>query len=175
MQVAQRSSNVTGVTLNNPIRVTASGGHTVTNGQKVTFIEIVGTIQINSNTYFAKYIDANNVDLYRDPALTDGIDGTLSGAYGTYLSGGKMKYGGGFRDQFQSGQYVTVVGMANNPTAGSNVQFSNISDTVFKLVSITNLLGQGPYSATLQVSPNVSVSQAPAHYQDTTIRIRYSQ
>ena len=107
--------------------------------------------------------------------MNDGIDGTLSGAYGSYLSGGKLKYGGGFRDQFQSGQYVDVVGMANKPVAGSNVQFSNISGTVFKLVSVTNLIGQGPYSATLQVSPNVAVSDAPAHFQDTTIRIRYSQ
>ena len=168
-------TNITGITLNNPIRVTASGGHTVQQGAKVKITEVVGTIEINDNTYFAKVIDANNIDLFRDPDLNDGIDGTLSGAYGTYLSGGKIKYGGGFRDQFQSGQYVDVVGMANKPVAGSNVQFSNISGTVFKLVSVTNLIGQGPYSATLQVSPNVAVSDAPAHHQDTTIRIRYSQ
>ena len=168
-------TNITGITLNNPIRVTASGGHTIQQGSKVKITEVVGTIQVNDNTYFAKVIDANNIDLYIDPALTTGIDGTLSGAYGTYLSGGKLKYGGGFRDQFQSGQYVNVIGMAKSPVAGSNVQFSNISDTVFKLVSVTNLIGQGPFSATLQVSPNVAVSSAPAHNQDTTIRIRYSQ
>ena len=168
-------TNITGVALNNPIRVTASGGHTIQQGAKVKITEVVGSIQLNDNTYFAKVIDANNIDLYIDPALTTGIDGTLSGAYGTYLSGGKLKYGGGFRDQFQSGQYVNVIGMARSPVAGSNVQFSNISDTVFKLVSVTNLIGQGPFSATLQVSPNVAVSSAPAHNQDTTIRIRYSQ
>ena len=67
-------------------------------GAKVKITEVVGTIEINDNTYFAKVIDANNIDLFRDPDLNDGIDGTLSGAYGTYHRGGKIKYGGGFRD-----------------------------------------------------------------------------
>ena len=36
-------------------------------GAKVKITEVVGTIEINDNTYFAKVIDANNIDLFRDP------------------------------------------------------------------------------------------------------------
>ena len=36
---------------------------------------------------------------------------------------------------------------------GANVEFASLINRWFKLVSITNLLGAGPYSALLQISP----------------------
>jgi hypothetical protein len=72
---------------------------------------------------------------------------------------------------------VVVKNLSAVPVAGSNVEFSTIPGVYYKLVTITNLLGSGPYTATFQLSPAVSVSNATLLTQGTTfeVRIKYSQ
>ena len=51
-----------------------------------------------------------------------------------------------------------------------------LNNPYFKLVSVQKLRGtQAPYTALVQVSPQMSVAQAPAHGTGITIRLRYSQ
>ena len=125
-------------------------------------------------TFYAKVIDANNIDLYKNPTLTETLDTT---AEGTYTTGGKITYGGGFMDNLQSGKFVQVSGLNTTPRAGSNVVFANQPTVYYKLVAVTNLLGgaSGPFTAQLQVSPNIPVDDAPAHIESSEIRLRYSQ
>ena len=66
---------ISAITLNNPIRVTTTEPHRMVNKTKVTFSSVPGTTELNSNTYFAKKIDANNFDLYSDFALSSTING----------------------------------------------------------------------------------------------------
>jgi hypothetical protein len=146
--------------------------HNILERTKITISEIVGTTQLNANSYFVKVIDGNTLQLYLDndllfPAVYK--NGTA------YVSGGKVKYGAGFRDAKQSGKYVKVEAMESIPQAGANVVFSHLPNTVFKLVSVTGLTGSNPYSALLQLSPDMAINDAPAHGTSVEMRIRYSQ
>ena len=83
--------------------------------------------------------------------------------------------GDGYADLYQPGRYVQVAGLTEVPQAGANVTFSGIPGDYYKLVSVTQLLGNGPYSARLQVSPDITITHAPTHGDAVELRIRYSQ
>lgn len=83
--------------------------------------------------------------------------------------------GDGYADLYQPGQFVQATQLDNVPQAGSNVEFDNLPGRYFKLVSVTQLSGNGPYKARLQISPELEIIEAPDHEEDITMRIRYSQ
>jgi hypothetical protein len=83
--------------------------------------------------------------------------------------------GDGFADIRQSGTKLRFDNLDAIPQKGSNVEFASLPNRWFKLVSITNLLGNSPYSALLQVSPAILESERPPHNDPITIRRRYSQ
>ena len=109
-----------------------------------------------------------------DEALTVGLNTT---SFGTYIaSAGTVTAFGGFRNSLQSGSFIQVQGLTQIPQAGSNVEFASIAGEWYKLVTVQNLLGtQYPFTALLQVSPQIGVGEAPAHGTVITIKIRYSQ
>jgi hypothetical protein len=65
--------------------------------------------------------------------------------------------------------------MTDVPEAGSNLVFSHLPNEVFKLVAVRDLQGTGPYTAQLQVAPDVTITQAPSDNETITMRLRYSQ
>ncbi len=82
----------------------------------------------------------------------------------------------GYADNYQPGQFVKVDALTETPVAGANVEIAGISGKWYKLVGVTQLTGSaGNYSALLQVSPSISVTEAPEHNEGVTIRTRYSQ
>jgi len=83
--------------------------------------------------------------------------------------------GDGYADLYQPGQYLQANQLNDVPQAGSNVEFDNLPGRYFKLVSVTQLSGNGPYKARLQISPELEIIEAPDHEEDITMRIRYSQ
>ena len=91
--------------------------------------------------------------------------------------------GNGFGNYFQAGSYVNVNNLTSVPIAGSNVEFNTLPGQYFKLVTVTQILGtelndltiSSPYSARLQLSPAVEISDAPIHGDTFEVRIRYSQ
>jgi len=83
--------------------------------------------------------------------------------------------GDGYADFYQPGGYVDVKDLYSVPVAGSNVVFSSLPNNYYKLVTVTNLAGTGPYTARLQISPALTISEAPAHEESFETRIRYSQ
>ena len=94
LQVAPQDA-VSAIALNNPLRVTTATAHDLADGDLITFRDVEGTTQINGVDYYVDVIDATNVDLYSDQALTTAIDGT-GGGYSSYTSGGFL-IGGGYR------------------------------------------------------------------------------
>ena len=83
---------------------------------------------------------------------------------------------GGFRDDYQSGKYIQVENLTELPRAGSNIEFGHLPGQFFKLVAVNQQLGtQTPYTALLQISPDLKVSESPEHGQSLEMRIRYSQ
>jgi hypothetical protein len=85
--------------------------------------------------------------------------------------------GNGYSDNYQVGTFIGFTGLTGIPASGSNVQIAGIDDIWYRLVNVTNILslGDGTYSATLQVSPPVGPAEAPEHLSSSIIRRRYSQ
>jgi hypothetical protein len=85
--------------------------------------------------------------------------------------------GDGYADFYQSGSFVSVRRITERPVPGSNVVFSHLPNKTFKLVNVITFLGSndGSYRAFYQVSPNLTISEAPEHLEDVTTRILYSQ
>ena len=83
--------------------------------------------------------------------------------------------GDGYADFYQPGNNIVVAGMTEIPQAGANIEIAGIPGTYFKLVTIRDLAGTGPYSARLQLSPEISITDAPEHNEAVELRIRYSQ
>ena len=83
--------------------------------------------------------------------------------------------GDGYADLYQPGSFLQVEGLTLVPQAGANIEIVSLPGQIFKLVNVRNLTGSGPYAAQLQISPNMSITDAPEHAETFEIRIRYSQ
>jgi hypothetical protein len=84
--------------------------------------------------------------------------------------------GDGYSDLYQNTTYINISGLYTQPTPGANIQFGGISDTWYKLVSVTNVVGSvGNYTATFQINPSLTTKNAPVHGISVTTRLKYSQ
>jgi hypothetical protein len=85
--------------------------------------------------------------------------------------------GDGYADNYQPGSFIATRRLEYRPVPGSNIVFSNLPDRTFKLVNVVTFRGSldGSYTGFLQVSPPLSISEAPEHLDDATLRLRYSQ
>jgi hypothetical protein len=93
-----------------------------------------------------------------------------------YATASATVSGVGYADLYQPGEYINVSGLTTIPVAGSNVTFAAIAGIFYKLVTIRNVTGTvGNYAAQLQVSPALTITNAPAHASSLEVRRRYSQ
>jgi hypothetical protein len=84
--------------------------------------------------------------------------------------------GDGYSDLYQASSFINVSGLYSRPSPGANVEFASIPGEYFKLVSVTNVLGDvGNFTATFQINPALSVLNAPSHNDEVTTRLKYSQ
>jgi hypothetical protein len=84
--------------------------------------------------------------------------------------------GDGSADLYQPSTFIAVRGLFELPEPGSNVEFANIPNAWYKLVTISNVIGQpGEYTATFQVSPGLTVLNAPKDGTRITTTNKYSQ
>lgn len=90
---------------------------------------------------------------------------------------GEVDVGDGYSDLFQTGTFVASRRLLERPTPGSNVVFGHLPDRVFKLVNVITFLGEndGSYTAFLQISPAITISEAPPDAATVTMRLKYSQ
>ena len=125
------------------------------------------TVTDPNNTYEAPHtVRVGNGVLANPTFITRGADWEV--ATGSVV-------GDGYADLFQNGSYVDVKGLYSIPVPGSNVEFTSLPGQFYKLVTVTQLLGAGPYTARLQVSPPIEIPEAVPHEDPFEIRIRYSQ
>jgi hypothetical protein len=82
--------------------------------------------------------------------------------------------GTGYADSFQFGKYLYVSGLASIPGPGANINFISSSEN-YRLVSVDNILGAGPYSGRFTIYPELPLADAPPEGQTVTIRNAYSQ
>jgi len=84
--------------------------------------------------------------------------------------------GDGYADLYQPSTFIAVRNLYDLPQPGANVEFASLSGTWYKLVAVTNILGNaGNYTATFQISPGLSVLEAPLDGDIITTRLKYSQ
>ena len=78
---------ISGITKASIAVVTTTSAHGLYDGQKLTITEVLGMIQVNGNTYYAKTVGYSSTQfgLYNDAALLVPVDSTT---YITYISGG---------------------------------------------------------------------------------------
>ena len=106
-----------------------------------------------------------------------GIPSFISRGAGYVSSNAEIDQGDGYADFFQSGQYIAVRRLSSRPVPGSNVVFSHLPNRTFKLVNVLTFLGtnDGAYTAFFQISPDMTVNEAPEDGTTLSTRIRYSQ
>jgi hypothetical protein len=92
-----------------------------------------------------------------------------------YTSADATVNGDGYADNYQTGAFVDFKELSDIPKPGSNLQIAGIDDIYYKIVTVRNLTGAGPYKANIQLSPTLGAAEAPEHETATTIRARYSQ
>ena len=83
--------------------------------------------------------------------------------------------GDGYADLYQPGTLVRVTNLSSAPKPGSNIEFAGIPGNYYKLVNVRDLTGTGPFSAQLQLSPEITITEAVDHNDNIEMRIRYSQ
>jgi hypothetical protein len=127
------------------------------------------------------FVDPNNT--FEAPVLVRLGRGTLANP--TFLNRGnqyvtsnaEVDISDGFAETFQPGSFVAVRQLTQRPVPGSNVDFGHLPGKTFKLVNIITFLGtnDGAYTAFFQISPSLTISEAPDHAVSVTTRLRYSQ
>jgi hypothetical protein len=140
------------------------------------------TAVISKMTYFASPIvtitDPNHVN--NAPVAARIGNGALGNPTftnrGTGNTTATASYAGdGYADLYQTGTFINVSGLYQIPKAGCNVTFGNISNTWYKLVAVTNVLGiAGNYTATFQINPGLSTLLAPPNGTLITTNLLYS-
>jgi len=162
----------------NSFQVAASAA-LATIGTAVTLTTSSPTGMIYTASPIVTITDPNHVNTAATRVRTgDGVLGNPSfpnrgagNATATASSGGD-----GYADIYQNTAYINIAGLYAIPQAGANVQFSNIPNAWYKLVIVTNQLGQaGNYTAQFQVSPSLTTYLAPNHGVLVTTRLKYSQ
>ena len=95
---------------------------------------------------------------------------------GYVTANAELDTGNGYADFFQDGSYIAVRRISAVPAPGANLTIGALA-TTYKVVSVTTLRGSydGSYTAFLQVSPVIKVSDNIAHGTATSSIIRYSQ
>ena len=127
------------------------------------------------------FVDPNNT--FESPVTVRKNSGVLANPSfvnrgSQFVTGsGEVDVGDGYSDLFQNGTFVAARRLAERPTPGSNVVFSHLPSRVFKLVNVVTFLGEndGSYTAFLQLSPALTISEAPPDGTAITMRLKYSQ
>lgn len=146
------SSSIQSITLNDPIEIVTTAAHNLSNGQQITITDVVGTTELNGNSYFADVITSTQFNLYSDTGLTTAVDGTAG--FSAYVSGGSVAATAG-----SSG-----VSTGNQYELGYYFQTGNV------LEGTTGLSWDGNK---LSVTGSILVNGESPLYESTRKRIRF--
>jgi len=163
-----------------PASGTRARGRARVSDEKVVEIRIIepGSGYSAGSPPVMTLVDPNNtIEMAHTVRVGNGVlrQPTFSNRGTNYITATATISGDGFADINQTGTKIRVDGLTSTPQKGSNVEFASISNKWYKLVAITNLTGNGPFSGLLQVSPTIGADERPPHDNAITIRRRYSQ
>jgi hypothetical protein len=123
-----------------------------------------------NNTFEAPVTVRKNSGVLANPSFVNRGTQFVTGS-------GEVDTGDGYSDLFQTGSFVASRRLSQRPTPGANVVFDHLPTRVFKLVNTVTFLGEndGSYTTFLQISPQLTISEAPPDGTAITMRLRYSQ
>ena len=156
---------------------TAKGRAIVADGQ-ITEITIYDPGTGYNSDPTMTLVDPNNtVDVPHTVRRGDGVlaQPTWTSRGTGYATASAELTGDGYADLYQPGTLVRVYNLSEIPKPGSNIVFGSLPTDYYKLVTVRDLSGTGPYSAQIQLSPEISVTDAVEHDDTIEMRIRYSQ
>lgn len=93
---------ITNATQTTPVVLTTQDPHTIATGTKIIIYDVNGMIELNENTYWAKWINSTSIELYSDIILSLPVNGT------------------GFTGYSSSGTINRILLRNNNIAIGSN-------------------------------------------------------
>ena len=91
LAITPNSINISGISLANPLVITTTGSHGLTNGKLITIEDITGTTQLNGNSYYVDVLSVSTIALYSDQSLSTSINGTTG--FSAYTSDGRVLSG----------------------------------------------------------------------------------
>jgi hypothetical protein len=147
--------DITSVNANNIGTIIFQAGPSVTIGDPNATVEVAVNPRIRSGTL-------------AQPSFTNRGAG--------YTTATAELGGDGNADLYQPSTFISLRGLFELPEPGSNVVFDNILNRWYKLVTISNVIGQpGEYTATFQISPGLNTLNAPKDGTKITTTNKYSQ
>ena len=83
--------------------------------------------------------------------------------------------GSGYAEIYQTGKQIALEGVTAIPGPGENFIISGINDIIYKVVSIDEQTGAGPYNLVLSIDPILGNAESPEHGTAIELRENYSQ
>jgi len=91
LAITPDSINISGISLANPLIITTTGSHGLTDGKLITIEDISGTTELNGNSYYVDVLSVSTIALYSDQSLSTSINGTTG--FSAYTSSGRVLSG----------------------------------------------------------------------------------
>jgi hypothetical protein len=138
----------------------------------------IGTVTFEAGPVVTITDPNSTIDAAINPRIRSGAlsNPTFTNRGTGYTTATAELAGDGNADLYQPSTFIAVKGLFELPEPGSNVEFAGIDGSYYKLVTISNVIGQaGSYTATFQVSPGLTVLNAPKDGTLITTTNKYSQ
>ena len=138
----------------------------------------IGTVSFEAGPVVTITDPNSTIDAAVNPRIRSGAlaNPTFTNRGTGYTTATAELAGDGNADLYQPSTFIAVKGLFELPEPGSNVEFAGIDGSYYKLVTISNVIGQpGSYTATFQVSPGLTVLNSPKDGTVITTTNKYSQ
>jgi hypothetical protein len=121
----------------------------------------------NSNTIEAVYNVYVNNGVLAQPEMSNRGTG--------YFTANATISGDGFADLYQTGVFLNVTNLTGIPEPGDNLTINGVDDVLYSVVKLISISESEPYTARIQITPNIGVAEAPDHNTSITLRKQFSQ
>lgn len=123
------------------------------------------------------YDSANTIEAVFETYVNDGVlsQPQMSNRGQGYVTATASITGNGFAEIYQIGRVLKLINVSQVPGVGANLEISGIDDKRYNVSTINDVVGDGPYSVTIGITPLIGIAESPDHLESLIIRERYSQ
>lgn len=129
--------------------------------------DVVLEIFDNNNTADADYTVFVNSGVLSQPEMNNRGTG--------YFTATAIITGNGFAELFQIGKFINVNNLTAIPGPGDNLTIEGIDEVLYSVVKLISISNSNPFTARLQITPNIKISESPLHNENISLRKKFSQ